>query len=262
MNPRGRWSLLSICLCLLFTYPCVAQEPSPEKATPAPSASQAPAKPAEKAAQKPAETKKKEEPAQEPGKLQLETPTAAPTEEATPPSRTPSAPGKPGAIVAPARPREEKQVVIEDIIFRGNRRIPAGTLRARVFSHKGDVYDENALERDFMALWNTGFLDDIRCEVLDGEKGKIVTFYVREKKLVRSIDYKGLSTVQQSDVLDEFKKRKVGLSIQSQYDPVTVKRAQVVLQDLLAAHGRQFATVRGRTRNIPPNSVALTFIVV
>jgi len=118
------------------------------------------------------------------------------------------------------------------------------------------------LERDFMALWNTGFFDDIRCEVADGEKGKIVTFYLREKKLVRSIDYKGLSSVQISDVLDEFKKKKVGLSIQSQYDPVVVKRAQVVLKELLGSNGRQFATIRARTRSIPPNSVALTFIVV
>ena len=148
-------------------------------------------------------------------------------------------------------------------MFRGNRRIPISTLRARIFSHAGDVYDESALERDFMALWNTGFLDDVRLEVADAPNGnKIVTFYVREKKLVRSIDYKGLSSVQQSDVLDVFKKEKVGLSIESQYDPVVIKRAEVVLQELLAAHGKMFATVRHRTRNIPPNSVALTFIVV
>ena len=99
------------------------------------------------------------------------------------------------------------------LIIRGNRRIPASTLRARIFSHNGDVYDENALERDFMALWNTGFLDDVRLEVADAPNGnKIITFYVREKKLVRSIDYKGLSTVEQSDVLDAFKKEKVGLT--------------------------------------------------
>jgi len=113
-----------------------------------------------------------------------------------------------------------------------------------------------------MALWNTGFFDDIRLEVADGDHGKIVTFFVREKKLVRSIDYKGLSTVSQSDVLDRFKEAKVGLSIESQYDPVVIRRAEVVLQQMLAEHGRQFATVRHRTRNIPPNSVALSFIVV
>jgi outer membrane protein insertion porin family len=215
--------------------------------TPPPAAlqgQQAPQKPAPAAPEKPS--------GEAPQKIELETPKAAPSgpEPAQAPAR------------APTQPEEARQPIIEDIIFRGNRRIPAATLRARIFSRKLDNYDENLLERDFMALWNTGFLDDIRLEVTDGEKGKIVTFFVREKKLVRSIDYKGLSTVAQSDVLDEFKKRKVGLSIQSQYDPVVIKHAEVVLEGLLAAHGRQFATVRARTRNIPPNSVALTFIVV
>jgi outer membrane protein insertion porin family len=229
---------------------------------------------------KPAEEKKKENPpAEAPAQptLRLETPQA---EQPQKPSQLPSqAPGQPKletpqpeqpkpqqpettkpAEKAPAPPARTD--LIADIKFVGTRRIPANTLRARMFTHKGDVYDENGLERDFMALWNTGYLDDIRFEVSDSPTGKILTIYVREKKLVRSIDYKGLSSVQQSDVLDRYKERKVGLTIQSQYDPVVVKRAEVVLQDLLAEHGHQFATVRARTRNIPPNSVALTFIVV
>jgi len=232
-----------------------AQEAPPKPAVTPPPASTAPQaqKPATEQTQKPPEKKPEEAPPQ-PGQLQLETPPAAP--------QVQPGPEGPAAPAAQMPAQEARQVVVEDIIFRGNRRVPAATLRARIFTHKGDVYDESALERDFMALWNTGFLDDIRCEVTDGEKGKIVTFYVREKKLIRSIDYKGLNSVAQSDVLDRFKERKVGLSIQSQYDPVIIKRAQVVLQGLLAERGRQFASVRARTRNIPPNSVALTFIVV
>ncbi len=160
-------------------------------------------------------------------------------------------------------PQAPSKPLITEIQFRGNRRIPASTLRARVFSRKGDVYDPNTLDRDFQSLWNTGFLDDIRAEVADAPNGgKIITFFVREKKLVRSIDYKGLSSVQQSDVLDRFREKKVGLTILSQYDPVVIKRAEVVLEELLSEHGRQFASVTARTRNIPPNSVALTFIVV
>ncbi len=213
------------------------------------------------APQKPEEKKKAPEPA--PGQLQLETP-EAPQPTPPKPGEQPQSPQKLENPTAPAAPAPEThKPTIESIIIRGNRRIPAGTLKARIFSHQGDVYDEAGLERDFMALWNTGFLDDVRLEVADAPDGnKIITFYVREKKLVRSIDYKGLSSVEQSDVLDAFKKEKVGLSIQSQYDPVVIKHAEVVLQELLAAHGKMFATVRHRTRNIPPNSVALTFIVV
>jgi outer membrane protein insertion porin family len=172
----------------------------------------------------------------------------------------PAAPAKP-TPKGKAAPAKLKQETIYAIEFRGNRRIPTSVLQAQIFSHPGDVYNENALERDFMALWNTGYFDDIRLERQDTPKGIVVIFYVREKRLIRAITYKGLHSVEQSDVLEVFQKQKVGLTMDSQYDPVVVKRAEVVLKELLAAHGRQFATVTHRTRNIPPNSVALTFIV-
>src|SRR5271157_2321928 len=260
---RGKLYWLGVpALALILGLPLLttAQNPPPDQKTQNPSPT--PEKPAS-TPQKPPE-KKAPEPA--PGQLQLETPELA-KPPAPKPGEQPQQPPKltnPTAPPTPTPPQEEHKPTIEGPPnFRGNRRIPASTLRARITSRAGDVYDESLLERDFMALWNTGFLDDVRLEVADAPNGnKIVTFYVREKKLVRSIDYKGLSSVQQSDVLDAFKKEKVGLSIQSQYDPVVIKHAEVVLQEMLAAHGKMFATVRHRTRNIPPNSVALTFIVV
>ena len=191
-----------------------------------------------------------------PGNIQLEPPEVAPAPAKVPPAQQPQKPNPEG----PQQPTAPN--VIQSIVFRGNRRIPSSNLQARIFSHSGDPYDENALERDYMALWNMGNFDDVRLEVSDGPRGKIVTFFLREKKLVRSIKYTGLSTVTTSDVLDRFRESKVGLSIEAQYDPVIVRRAEVVLQQMLAEHGRQFATVRHRTRNIPPNSVELTLVVV
>lgn len=188
---------------------------------------------------------------------QLTTPQLTNPQLTTPP---PAAPGKP-APKEQGQPARPQQVLVEGVEFRGNRRIPSSRLQSEIFTRAGDVFNESSLERDFMALWNTGYFDDIRLEVQDGKTGKIVVFYVREKKLIRAITYKGLHSVEQSDVLDAFQKQKVGLTMDSQYDPVVIKRAEVVLQEMLGAHGRQFATVRHRTRNIPPNSVALTFIV-
>ncbi len=251
---HASWLAAAVLAMSMASAAALAQDQPPAQGQPAAPDAQQPA-PAPKPPAASGETPKEKQEEKAPAPLRLETPQEAPA----PQLETPQAPAQEGA---PAPAQKPAQNLIEEILFRGNRRVPAATLRARILSHAGDVYNENALERDFMALWNTGFLDDVRLEVSDGEKGKIVTFVVREKKLVRSIDYKGLSTVPTSDVLDRFKERKVGLSIQAQYDPVVVKRAQVVLRQLLAEHGRQFATVRTRTRNIPPNSVALTFIVV
>jgi outer membrane protein insertion porin family len=151
--------------------------------------------------------------------------------------------------------------VVVDVIIHGNRRIPADTIRARMFTRAGDVYDQQALERDFNSLWNTGYFDDLRIEREQTTKGWIIHVYVKEKPTIREIKYVGLSSVSQSDVLDKFKERKVGLTQESQYDPTKVKRAEVVIKELLAAHGRQFATVKSEVRPIPPAAVGLTFVV-
>ena len=40
-------------------------------------------------------------------------------------------------------------------MFTGARRVPQDTLRALIATKKGDIYNEDDLHRDFMALWNT-----------------------------------------------------------------------------------------------------------
>jgi outer membrane protein insertion porin family len=147
--------------------------------------------------------------------------------------------------------------------FEGNRRIRSETLRARIFSRVGDPINDDALRRDFHALWNTQYFEDIRLEVQDSPdkpNAKIIIFYVTERPIVRRIEYKGNKSVSESDILDRFKDRKVGLSIESQFDPTRIKKAEVVLKDLLAEHGRQFAVVKPTYERIPgTNAVKLTF---
>jgi outer membrane protein insertion porin family len=143
----------------------------------------------------------------------------------------------------------------------GNRRIPKETILARLFTHVGDDYDAISIERDFNSLWNTGYFDDLRFEREDSEKGVILDIFVREKPNIREINYKGLSSVTVSDVLDRFKKEKVGLSVESQFNPAKIKRAETVLKEMLAEHGHQFATIKEDIKTIPPASVQINFIV-
>ncbi|HYN16147.1 MAG TPA: outer membrane protein assembly factor BamA, partial [Terriglobales bacterium] len=154
-----------------------------------------------------------------------------------------------------------QQELIQEIRIFGNRRIPADTIRSKIFTHAGDVYDQAALERDFNSLWNAGYFEDIRFEREQGPKGWIINIYVKEKPTIREINYLGLSSVSTSDVLDRFKERKVGLTVENQYDPTKIKKAEVALKELLAEHGRQFATIRTEVRQIPPAAVGVTFVI-
>jgi outer membrane protein insertion porin family len=151
--------------------------------------------------------------------------------------------------------------VISEINVSGNRRIPAETIKSRIFVKPGDIYDTAALERDFNSLWNTGYFEDIKILREQTAKGWRLIFQVKEKPTIREIAYLGASSVSNSDILDRFKQDKVGLVVESQYDPTRIKKAEVSIKGLLSEHGRQFATIRTEVRQIPPAAVGITFVV-
>jgi outer membrane protein insertion porin family len=175
-------------------------------------------------------------------------------------------PPRPPGVQAPkpagqAEPAPVFEDVIEAVEFRGVRRVPQDTLRAMIFTKKGDKYDEDAIHRDFIALWNTQRFDDIRVEKEAGKTGWIIRFTMAERRVIRSIKYDGNKSVSTSEILDRFKERKVGLSVESQYDPNKIQRARNVLQEYLAERGRQFATVEPELRQVPPSSLEVIFKV-
>jgi outer membrane protein insertion porin family len=164
-------------------------------------------------------------------------------------------------LAAPYSLAAQNPITIEKIVWEGLRRIPRDTMNARILSKPGDPYDPNLLQRDFQAVWNTNFFEDVRLEVEDGEKGKAIYFIVVERPLIRRIEYSGVNSVQQSDILERFRDRRVGLTVETQYDPTKVRQAEVVLKELLSEHGRHFAKVGHDLRRVPPNAVILVFVV-
>jgi outer membrane protein insertion porin family len=195
----------------------------------------------------------------------------------TPPAVTPAAPPTPAAAPAATQPGQRPQLetpkaeaapaidpngqVVEAFEFRGAKRVPQDTLKALIISKPGDIYNEETLRRDFMILWNTSRFDDIRLETEAGRTGLIVRFVVTERRVIRSIEYPGAKSVTVSEILDRFKERKVGLSVESQYDPNKIQRASVVLKEFLAERGRQYATVEPQIEQIPPSSLKVSFVV-
>jgi len=245
MSVNRRVRLAAVLVCLFASL------------TPAWSQNQSPPPPQQGAGQaKPAETPK---PAPQPS----QTNPFENVQPAAPQQPTPAQPQLEAPKPAPEAPRPAAANVIEDIQFRGARRVPVDSLRALTANtKKGDIYNEDGLHRDFMALWNSGRFDDIRLETEPGKTGLILRWVLTERRVIRSINYsKGMKSVSVSEVLDRFKERKVGLVTESQYDPNKVQRAAVVLKEYLAERGRQYATVEPEIRQVPPSSLEITFNV-
>ncbi|MGC1493826.1 MAG: outer membrane protein assembly factor BamA, partial [Candidatus Acidiferrum sp.] len=107
------------------------------------------------------------------------------------------------------------------------------------------------------------FFEDVKLRVEDSPDrpgAKIITFEVKERPIIRRIRYDGIHSISESDILDRFKDQKVGLSVESPFDPTKIKKAEVVLKELLGEHGRQFAKVTPQYERIASsNAVILVF---
>ncbi|HJQ24587.1 MAG TPA: outer membrane protein assembly factor BamA [Blastocatellia bacterium] len=164
------------------------------------------------------------------------------------------------AMLEPPAVSRAQNVPVEQVIIRGNRRIPESTIKIWIGTREGDPYNPQQLDRDVRALYAQGHFDDVKVYAEEGTRGgKIITFEVRERPLLLDIKYEGLKSVQQSTILEEFRKRSVGLSKESQYDPVKVRRAAAVVKELLANEGRPEAKVEPQIEAISATAVALTF---
>lgn len=155
---------------------------------------------------------------------------------------------------------QSQQQVVEQVLIRGNRRIPESTIKIWIGTREGDPFNPAQLERDIRALLAQGHFDDAKVFSEDGTRGgKIVTFEVTEFPLILDIRYEGLKSLQQSKILEEFRKRQIGLSKESQYDPVKSRRAAAVIKALLADEGRPEAKVEAITEEISRTAIALIF---
>ena len=124
---------------------------------------------------------------------------------------------------------QQQGVLVEQVIVRGNRRIPESTVKIWIGTREGDPYNPVQLDRDVRALYAQGHFEDVKIFAEEGTRGgKIITFELKERPLLLDIKYEGLKSIQQSTVLEEFRKRSVGLSKESQYDAVKAKRAAAV----------------------------------
>lgn len=155
-----------------------------------------------------------------------------------------------------------QQQLVEDVDVSGNRRQRKEDILYFVQTRPGDVYNPQQVQRDLVAILSQGIFDktETRVSTQQGPRGGvIVIFTVKELPVIRDIQFKGLKSVQESDVLKAFREQRVGVSKESIYDPVKVKNASRVIKELLAARGHPNATIDIKEDAVSLTSTAITF---
>jgi len=159
---------------------------------------------------------------------------------------------------------QTQDVLVEDVEIRGNRRIPRESILYYVQSKPQDRFDLNLAQRDLQAILQMGLFDPLgtKLYVEDGPRGgKIIIFQVKEYPIIRDLQYRGLKSATESEVLTRFKERRAQISKESQFDPAKANGARNVLRELLAEKGHPDAKVSIEVEDISATTVALIFNV-
>ncbi len=159
---------------------------------------------------------------------------------------------------------QQSQRLVESVDITGNRRLRKDDILYYVQTRPGDPYNEQQIQRDLQAILALGFFDKTSTRVLteEGARGGVnVIFEVKELPIIRDLQFEGLKSVPESDVLKAFREKRVGVSKESIYDPVKTRNAIRVLKELLAAHGHPNATIEEKRDEVSATSTALTFVI-
>jgi outer membrane protein insertion porin family len=163
-----------------------------------------------------------------------------------------------------ARAQQPQQRLVEEVDVQGNRRLRKEDIVYYIQTRPGDPYNPDQVGRDLQTINALNFFEktETRVTVEDAPRGGVrVTFYVKELPIIRDIQFDGLKSVSESEVLKTFRERRVGVSKEAIYDPVKVRSAVRVLKEMLAAKGHPNATVAEGKETVSATSVAITFQV-
>jgi len=160
-----------------------------------------------------------------------------------------------------AQDSPEPSAVVERVEILNNQYIQKETLLFYVSTKPGERYDERRLKEDFRRLWETGFLNDLTLEVLDGPQGKLVRFRVEERARIQIVDYRGSKELTTTNIEDEIKKREAQLRIDTFYDPAKARKVEGIIKEMLAQKGRPFATVKHDSKRIGGAGTQVSFTI-
>lgn len=157
-----------------------------------------------------------------------------------------------GAAEGGERPGER----LADVQVRGNRRIEADAIKARISTKPGDGYDPNRVASDVREVFALGFFRNVRVFTEAAEGGKVLVFQVDENPVVRQVSISGNENIDSEKIRDA-----LTLTSGATLDYPLLFENTARIESLYRAEGYYLARVRQDVQTISPEAVAVNFEV-
>jgi outer membrane protein insertion porin family len=107
----------------------------------------------------------------------------------------------------------------------GNTSVASDTIRVYLGVAPGEPYRPDALQRNFLNLWQTGLFDDIRLEADRGTTGVIVRAIVKERPRIGAVEYRGNKELTTAKIIEALERANIDLHVGNTIEQTLVKRA-------------------------------------
>jgi len=156
----------------------------------------------------------------------------------------------PTAEVPPSHDR------IAEVIVRGNRRIEANAIRARITSQPGDPFNAARVAEDVREIYSLGFFRNVRVISEESIEGRVLIFEVEENPVVRQVSITGNEHLDSEKIRDS-----LTLTTGSTLDYPLLYENRERVEALYRAEGYYLAKVRYEIEELPNEAVAIHFEV-
>jgi outer membrane protein insertion porin family len=143
---------------------------------------------------------------------------------------------------------------VGEVRIRGNQRIEADAIRARIKTKAGDAYSKARVAEDLREVHALGFFRDVRVLGEDGLDGRVLTFEVEENPVVRRISIEGNDEVGTEKIRDA-----LTLTTGSTLDYPLLYENRERVKALYRAEGFHLADVKHEIEPLQNNAVGIHF---
>ncbi|HEX9010806.1 MAG TPA: outer membrane protein assembly factor BamA [Holophagaceae bacterium] len=122
---------------------------------------------------------------------------------------------------------------------------------------------EDVRDVDFTAvlekLWKTGSFDDIKLELENADGGKKLVIRIKERPLIKEIDYRGGTEIGITSIKDKIKEKKLTINPDTVYDPDAARKIKNQIVDMAGEKGFRNPVVDVSLEPMGPGVARLVF---
>jgi outer membrane protein insertion porin family len=151
---------------------------------------------------------------------------------------------------------------IAAIEFQGLQSLTEETLLYYLGLEPGQTVDEAELNRHLKELWERSLVDDIEVAAeIQADGGVKLIITVKERPVLRSIEYQGLKRISKTDIQDKLSSQRIRVREGEPMSLGELHRVKALIEDMYAEKGYRFAQARFNVEDVAANEKKVTFTV-